>query len=135
MPGHKAARNYAAAKAAHARAVARLQEAHAALDAVLIGRRNNGESNKDIAADLGLTAQFVTVSLGKNAEYQAALDAKRRAMRAAEDERHRVWMECRRTIIQKADAGIDVSALSAQSGLSPRRVQRIIEQDRWVLSA
>ena len=132
MPKEKVARDYAAAKAAHAKVVIRLREAKAAIVAAMIERRDRGDSNKDIAAAFGLTAQFVNQSLVRSAEYQNILDTKRKERQAVEKERHAAWVEQTRTLIQKADAGANVDDLSVEFGMTAQTVRGTIERCRWV---
>ena len=56
------ARKYANAKAAYEKALAKMQKARQELNAELIERRIAGKTNKELAAELGLTVNFVNQS-------------------------------------------------------------------------
>lgn len=63
-------RKYARAWAAYQQALAELQKARAELNAELVERRRAGNTIKKIAAELGLTQQFVNQST--TAEFRKA---------------------------------------------------------------
>jgi hypothetical protein len=65
-PDQRAAQDYKDAKAAYEQATVRIRETRAALNAIIVVRRKDGESNKVIAAALGLTEQFINQSFVKS---------------------------------------------------------------------
>jgi uncharacterized protein (DUF433 family) len=136
LVARKISRDYAKALNAYLKACTELKSAKTALVALLVERRLRGDSNKSIAAEFGLTEQFVNRRVVESTEYQSALAARREAKRAAEDERyaawHAAWVKETRRLIEKADAGVDVDDLAAEFGMTAQRVREAIEQCRWV---
>jgi uncharacterized protein (DUF433 family) len=130
----KISRDYAKALSAYLKACTELKSAKTELVALLVERRLRGDSNKSLAAEFGLTEQFVNRSVVDSAEYQSALAARREAKRAADNERHEAWVEETRRLIEKADAGVDVDDLAAEFGMTARKVRQAIERCRWVFA-
>jgi len=128
------ARDYARAKAAHANAQDRLRLTKAALVEMLIARRQNGESNNDIAAKFGLTARFVNQSLIRSTEYRTVLETKRKAKQAEQEASHAAWVAETALLIQKADAGADLNELAVEFGMTAHEIRQTIERCRWVFT-
>ena len=87
----KIANDYKKAHRAWAKASINLASAKTEFVALLVERRLRGDSNKNLAAEFGLTEQFVNRSVTESAEYQSVLAARREAKQAAENERHEAW--------------------------------------------
>jgi uncharacterized protein (DUF433 family) len=128
----KIANEYKKAHRAWAKASINLASAKTEFVALLVERRLRGDSNKSLAAEFGLTEQFVNRSLTESAEYKSVLALRREAKQAAENERHTAWVKETRRLIEKADGGADVDDLAAEFGMTARKVRQVIEGCRWV---
>ena len=126
-------RRYLTAKAHHERALEELKRARTELTVLLVARRRAGERAKDIAAELGLTAALVTRFLTESDEWQAELTARDKAARAKDDEEREARMARYRAIVERADAGADMSVLASEFGMSERKVKKALERARWSL--
>jgi hypothetical protein len=76
--------DYARAYAAYVDAQAHLSETKTAFVALLVERRLRGDSNKSLAAEFKLPAHLIHRSVMGSTEYQAAMDARRRAEEVAD---------------------------------------------------
>jgi uncharacterized protein (DUF433 family) len=132
LVARKISNDYKKAHRVWAKASINLASAKKALVALLIERRLRGDSNKSLAAEFGLTEQFVNRNVVESLEYRSVLAARREAKQAAENERHEAWVEETRRLIEKADAGADVDDLAAEFGMTARKVRHAIERCRWV---
>ena len=79
--------DYARAYAAYLDAQTHLSKTKTAFVALLVKRRQRGDSNKSLAAEFGLPSQLIHRSVVNSPEYQAVKDAERRAYEAAWRER------------------------------------------------